>query len=59
MTDNEELKIEDNVNYIFWILDYYENEFKEYISDNARDEMGKDFEECYEKLNEILDIIRG
>ena len=58
MTNDKELKIEDNINYIFWILDYYETEFKEYISDDARDEMDKDFWECYEKLNEILDIIR-
>ena len=59
MTPDEKYIIESNVDYIFWILDYYENEFKEYLGSKERDEMNSDFEECYKKLNEITEIIQS
>ncbi len=59
MTPEEKFIIQSNVDYIFWILDYYQNELKEYLDDRNRDEMNSDFEECYKKLNEITEIIQS
>ena len=57
MSPDEKFIIESNVDYIRWILDYYQNELKEYLGDRERDEMDSDFSECYDKLNEIWEII--
>lgn len=59
MTNEQKNIIQSNVDYIFWILDYYQNELKEYLDDRNRDEMNSDFEECYKKLNEITEIIQS
>ena len=59
MSPEEKFIIQSNVDYIFWILDYYQNELKEYLDDRNRDEMNSDFEECYKKLNEITEIIQS
>lgn len=58
MSPEEKFIIESNVDYVAWILDYYENEFKEYLGDDKREEMDSDFSECYDKLSEIWEIIR-
>ena len=56
MTPAEKFIIESNADYIAWIIDYYENEFKEYVDSRTLDEMTSDFEECRKKLNEIKEI---
>lgn len=58
MTPDEKFIIESNADYIAWILDYYQNELKEYLDSRAKDEMDSDFEECYKKLNEIKEIVQ-
>ena len=58
MSPDEKFIIESNVDYVAWILDYYEGEFKEYLDDDKREEMDSDFSECYDKLSEIWEIIR-
>lgn len=57
MSPEEKFIIQSNVDYVFGILDYYQNELKEYLGDRERDEMDSDFEECYKKLNEITEIV--
>lgn len=57
ISPDEKFIIQSNVDYVAWILDYYEGEFKEYLDDDKREEMDSDFSECYDKLSEIWEII--